>query len=141
LFPGAIPGRPKSGDALRTQVREAAAEHCGLELTPHDYRSLCGYLVLRQDRGAHGKVQRILCHKNPQTTLAHYSGLETALAVADYGALIQDLRDRAPGRHLRSARSVNGSRAKPRAKPRATPSEADGKGAGAPIERLPEDVS
>lgn len=116
LFPGAIPGRPKTGDAVRTQVRKAAAVECGLELTPHDYRSLCGYLVLRQDRGAHGKVQRILGHKNLQTTLAHYSGLEAALAVADYGALIEGLRDGGAGRSARPSRPSGRSRALPRPK-------------------------
>ncbi len=122
-------------------MRKAAAVQCGLELTPHDFRSLCGYLVLREDRGAHGKVQRILGHKSLQTTLAHYSGLEAALTVADYGTLIESLRDRSPGRSPRSTRPRAGSQAKSRPKPHTTPSEADDKGADVPLGRLTEDVS
>ncbi len=68
-----------------------------------------------KDRGAHGKVQRILGHKNLQTTLAHYSGLEAALAVADYGSLIEDLRAG------NSTRSTRPSRSRPKA--RAIPAE------------------
>lgn len=120
LSPGAVAGRHKTLDALRTQIRDAAADHCGLELTPHDFRSLCGDLVLRKDRGAHGKVQRILGHKNLQTTLAHYSGLEAALAVADYGALVEDLRAGSPTRSTRPSRSRPKAQAIPGGKTRKT---------------------
>ncbi|MEO3476020.1 hypothetical protein AAFN86_29565 [Roseomonas sp. CAU 1739] len=92
LFPGAVPGQPKTGEGLRSQIRKAAATHCGLILNPHVFRSLTGYLTLRDDRGAHGKVQRILGHKSLATTMAHYSGLEASMAIADYGDLMGTLR-------------------------------------------------
>ncbi len=87
-----MPGQPKTGEALRSQIRKAATTQCGLMLTPHDFRSLTGYLTLRDDRGAHGKVQRILGHKSLATTMAHYSGLEASMAIADCGDLIGTLR-------------------------------------------------
>lgn len=108
LFPGAVPGRPKTGEALRSQIRKAATTQCGLILTPHDFRSLTGYLTLRDDRGAHGKVQRILGHKSLATTMAHYSGLEASMAIADYGDLMGNLRADAMAR--------GAYRKKPRAK-------------------------
>lgn len=92
LFPGAVPGQPKTGEALRSQIRKAAATQCGLILTPHDFRSLAGYLTLREDRGAHGKVQRTLGHKSLATTMLHYSGLEASMAIADYSDLMGKLR-------------------------------------------------
>lgn len=144
LSPGAIFGQPKTLDALRTQVRKAAAVECGLELTPHDFRALCGYLVLREDRGAHGKVQRILGHKNLQTTLAHYSGLEAALAVADYGTLIEGLRDGSPARSARPTsprRPRAGSPASPGSTPRTAGSAPDRKSTDALPESLTEEVS
>jgi integrase len=109
LFPGAVPGQPKTGEALRSQIRKAATTQCGLMLTPHDFRSLTGYLTLRDDRGAHGKVQRILGHKSLATTMAHYSGLEASMAIADYGDLMGTLRADAMAR--------GAYRKKPRAKP------------------------
>lgn len=113
LFPGAVLGQPKTGVALRSQIRKAAATQCGLVLTPHVFRSLTGYLTLRDDRGAHGKVQRILGHKSLATTMAHYSGLEASMAVADYGDLMGNLRADAMARGT--------YRKKPRAKPNRTP--------------------
>ncbi len=92
LFPGAVPGQPKTGEALRSQIRKAAATQCGLVLTPHVFRSLTGYLTLRDDRGAHGKVQRILGHKSLATTMAHYSGLEASMTIGDFGDLMGKLR-------------------------------------------------
>lgn len=103
-----MPGRPKTGEALRSQIRRAAATQCGLILTPHDFRSLTGYLTLRDDRSAHGKVQRILGHKSLATTMAHCSSLEASMAIADYGDLMGSLRADAMAR--------GAYRKKPRAK-------------------------
>ncbi|WP_198376346.1 site-specific integrase [Neoroseomonas rubea] len=144
LSPGAIFGQPKTLDALRTQVRKAAAVECGLELTPHDFRALCGYLLLREDRGAHGLVQRILGHKNLQTTLAHYSGLEAALAVTDYGTLIEGLRDGSPVRSARPTRPRKpraGAPASPGSKPQTAVATPDRKSTDALLESLTEEVS
>jgi integrase len=109
FFPGGVQGEPKTGEALRSQIRKAVATECGLVLTPHVFRSLTGYLTLRDDRGAHGKVQRILGHKSLATTMMHYSGLEASMAIADYGNLMGNLRADATARGMR--------RKKPRAKP------------------------
>jgi integrase len=92
LFPGMFVDRPKTGDALRTQLRKAIAIRCGVILTPHCFRALAGWMVLKNDPHAHGVVQRILGHKQLSTTMAYYTGLEQSQAVESYDALL--LRER-----------------------------------------------
>lgn len=94
LFPGARPGTPKTADGLRSQIQKAIADRCGLAFHPHLFRHLAAWLILRQNPGAHGQVQRVLGHKSLNSTMAFYSGLESTAALQHYDALVGTLRER-----------------------------------------------
>lgn len=84
LFPGRRPGRPKSQDALRTQITEVLAERCGVAMHPHLFRHLAAMLTLQRDPAAYGLAQRILGHRQLSTTTSFYTGLETPRALQHY---------------------------------------------------------
>lgn len=88
LFPGATPEGMKSDDGLRSQIRKAIEIRCGVTLTPHCFRALAGWMVLKGNPDAHGLVQRLLGHSHLATTMAYYTGLEQARAVESYGELL-----------------------------------------------------
>ena len=93
LFPGQTPGHPKSDPGMRKQLQDAIADHVGIELNPHGFRHLAAYMILRENPGAHGQVQRVLGHKSLASTMSYYSGLESAGAIAAYDALLARQRE------------------------------------------------
>ena len=110
LFPGAVAGKPKSEDGLRSQMQKALAERCGLRFNPHLFRHLAAMIVLRQNPDAHGQVQRILNHKSLAATMAYYSGLEAPAAIEHYDGLLGGLRDSAVARNAQAqAKAQRGS--------------------------------
>lgn len=96
LFPGAKPTRPKCDDAMRNQIRDALAKHCGLTLTPHVFRHFAAWMTLRKNPGAHGQVQRVLGHKSLNATMSFYSGLEAEAALEHYNDRITREREADP---------------------------------------------
>ncbi len=88
LFPGRTAGRPKTGEATRSQIRKALAKHVGIDFRPHGFRHLAAYLILKEDPTAHGLVQRLLGHTSLHATMTFYSGLETGAAHEHLDALI-----------------------------------------------------
>jgi integrase len=80
LFPGREAGQQKSHDGLRDQISRVMADRCGVEFNPHAFRHLAGYRILLRDPSAYGMVQRVLGHKQLETTMRFYTGLETIAA-------------------------------------------------------------
>jgi len=111
LFPGATLGGMKSDDGLRSQIRKAIQIRCGVILTPHCFRALTGWLVLKENPDAHGLVQRLLGHSDFGTTMDYYTGLEQARAVEAYGELLERHRADAAAQAPRPRRRRGGSRA------------------------------
>ena len=93
LFPGQTAGRPKSDPGMRVQLQHAIADHIGIEFNPHGFRHLAAYMILRENPGAHGQVQRVLGHKSLASTMSYYCGLEAAGAIAAYDALLARQRE------------------------------------------------
>ncbi|MBR0662237.1 site-specific integrase [Neoroseomonas oryzicola] len=104
LFPGQVLGKAKTDDGLRSQIRKAIAIRCGLVLTPHCFRALAGWMVLKKNPGAHGLVQRLLGHKSTTTTMAYYTGLEQVLAVQHYDEMLREEREKAAASFDRAGR-------------------------------------
>ena len=102
LFPGRTADAPKLADGLREQIKTCVWRRCGLDFTPHTFRHAAGKIVLDRNPGAHGQVQRMLGHKNINTTMEYYTGMETKAALAHYDAQVTHLRGDPAGTPSRS---------------------------------------
>lgn len=105
LFPGRTADAPKLADGLREQIKTCVWRRCGLDFTPHTFRHAAGKIVLDQSPGAHGQVQRMLGHRNINTTMQYYTGMETKAALAHYDAQVMHLRGEPSGTRSRKNRA------------------------------------
>ena len=88
LFPGISSVAPKCAVALRGQMTKTIADRCGLAWHPHLFRHFAAWVILCDNPGAHGMVQRVLGQRSLHATMASYSGLETAAAIERYDQLL-----------------------------------------------------
>lgn len=89
LFPG-VAGEPKTANMFSTQITERIHKATGLRITVHQFRHACAAIFLKHRPGQHETVRRLLGHRNIQTTINFYSGLQTTQASEDYGKIIRD---------------------------------------------------
>ena len=93
LFPGED-GRHKRSALLGVQITAAVKKHCGLRLTPHQFRHAAGTLILNKQPGNYELARRVLGHRSMRTTVQAYCGLETTQATAIFGDIVREkLRD------------------------------------------------
>jgi len=93
LFPGED-GRHKRSALLAVQITAAVKKHCGLRLTPHQFRHAAGTLILNKQPGNYELARRVLGHRSMRTTVQAYCGLETTQATAIFGDIVREkLRD------------------------------------------------
>jgi len=92
LFPGQVPGHPKTDVRLREQIQNAVRTHCGLAINPQLFRHLAAMIMLLDNPTAHGQVQRVLAHKSLGTTQQYYAGMETRAAVQHHDKLVLEMR-------------------------------------------------
>ena len=93
LFPGEY-GRHKRSALLSVQITAAVKKHCGLRLTPHQFRHAAGTLILNKQPGNYELARRVLGHRSTRTTVQAYLGLETTQATAIFGDIVREkLRD------------------------------------------------
>ena len=76
LFPGKIGGH-KGPEPLSRQISERLWKECGVKMTPHQFRHAAAAIILKHNPGNYELVRRILGHKNLQTTINFYIGLES----------------------------------------------------------------
>ena len=79
LFPG-MHGGHKDLATLSSQITKRIQTATGLRVTVHQFRHAAAALILRAKPGNYEYVRRILGHRNLQTTINFYVGLETAQA-------------------------------------------------------------
>lgn len=79
LFPGEAKGPLSKSAFVRMFVKEIS-ETIGLAVTPHDMRSFAAWSFLKSHPGAYEVVRRMLGHRQVETTIAFYCGLETDTA-------------------------------------------------------------
>lgn len=91
LFPGRS-GTPKSANTLRRNICGMIRRELGLHVHPHLFRHLAAYLFLSRHPGHYEEVRRILHHKNIQTTIDSYAGLEAATSLKRYDDIVLDLK-------------------------------------------------
>jgi len=88
LFPG-VSGAPKTASMFSAQVTERVEDATGLRITVHQFRHAAAAIYLRHNPGAYEVVKRLLGHRNIQTTINFYCGLETTQANQEFGKIIR----------------------------------------------------
>jgi integrase len=86
LFPGELDGH-KTRSTLSGQIIDTITKELGIRVTPHQFRHLAAAFILEKDPANYEFVRRVLGHKNLQTTINFYIGLETLDAVRKFSAL------------------------------------------------------
>ena len=89
LFPGEA-GKPKTANMFSTQITERIQKVTGLRMTVHQFRHACAAIYLKHRPGEYEVVRRLLGHRNIQTTINFYCGLETTQANEAFGRIIRD---------------------------------------------------
>jgi integrase len=89
LFPG-VAGDHKTANMFSTQIKERIQKATGLRITVHQFRHACGAIFLRHRPGEYETVKRLLGHRNIQTTINFYCGLETTQANEAFGKIIRE---------------------------------------------------
>jgi integrase len=86
LLPGEFDGH-KTKSTLSGQIIDTISKELGIRVTPHQFRHLAAAFILEKDPANYEFVRRVLGHKNLQTTINFYIGLETLDAVRKFSAL------------------------------------------------------
>jgi integrase len=88
LFPGEG-GAPKNGLLFGQQITGRIQETLGLRVTPHQFRHAAAAIYLKHRPGDYETVRRLLGHREIQTTIRFYCGLQTMQATEQFGRLIR----------------------------------------------------
>jgi integrase-like protein len=88
LFPGK--GRElKNGMQFSKQLTQRIQKAVGLRITVHQFRHAAAAFYLKHKPGDYETVRRLLGHKDIQTTVRFYCGLETIAATEQFGKIIR----------------------------------------------------
>ena len=87
LFPG-LTQNHKNLATLSGQITKLIQKATGLRITVHQFRHAAAALILKAKPGNYEYVKRILGHRNIQTTINFYVGLETTQATQEFGEMI-----------------------------------------------------
>jgi integrase len=79
LFPGEK-GEPKTDSMFSEQITERIQKKTGLRITVHQFRHAAAAIYLKHHPGEYETVRRFLGHRNIQTTINFYCGLQTVRA-------------------------------------------------------------
>jgi Phage integrase family len=92
LFPGRG-GWPKGKTCLSGQITERIHKATGLRMTVHQFRHAAGALILQRRPGEYELVRRLLGHRNVQTTINSYIGLENIQASEIFSQIVMEHMD------------------------------------------------
>lgn len=88
LFPG-MHGGHKGLATLSSQITKRIQKATGLRVTVHQFRHAAAALILKAKPGNYEYVRRILGHRNIQTTINFYVGVEGVQASQEFGEIIR----------------------------------------------------
>jgi hypothetical protein len=92
LFPGQC-GGAKHQVCLSSQITKCIFKETGLRMTVHQFRHAAGAIILKHRPGEYELVRLLLAHRNVQTTINSYVGLESIRASEIFGEIVmQHLR-------------------------------------------------
>ena len=88
LFPGEG-GESKNKLLFGQQITRRIQKAIGLRVTPHQFRHAAAAIYLKHRPGDYETVRRLLGHREIQTTIRFYCGLQTMQATEQFGRLIR----------------------------------------------------
>jgi site-specific recombinase XerD len=89
LFPGEA-GNPKVGITFSLQITLRIQKAVGLRITVHQFRHAAAAIYLKHHPGDYHTVRRFLGHRDIETTISFYCGLQTTQATEQFGKLIRE---------------------------------------------------
>jgi integrase len=89
LFPGQRAGA-KGKVSFSGQISRCIYKATGLRITVHQFRHAAGALILQRRSGEYELVRRLLGHRNVQTTIGAYIGLENIQASEIFGKIVME---------------------------------------------------
>tara|TARA_R110000868_G_scaffold330273_1_gene591214 strand:- start:2697 stop:4322 length:1626 start_codon:yes stop_codon:yes gene_type:complete len=90
LIPGPT-AKPKSDSGTRSHLMRTIKRELGLTINPHLFRHIAAFTFLTAYPGHYETVRKLLGHKNIQTTLNFYTGIEDEAAIAMFGAMVETI--------------------------------------------------
>jgi hypothetical protein len=88
LFPGEN-GNPKTRIMFSKQITVRIQKAIGLRITVHQFRHAAAAIYLKHRPGNYETVRQLLGHRDVQTTVRFYCGLQTMEASEQFGRLIR----------------------------------------------------
>jgi integrase len=88
LFPGET-GGVKTSRTLSLQVTDRIEKGCGLRMTVHQFRHAAAAIYLKDHPGEYEIVRQLLGHRNIQTTMNFYIGLDMIQASELFSEIIR----------------------------------------------------
>ena len=82
-------GGCKSASGFSCQITERVEKANGFRITVHQFRHAAAAILLKHKPGEYELVRRILGHRNIQTTIQFYCGLETMQATTMFGDIVR----------------------------------------------------
>ena len=82
-------GKPKVAITFSLQITRRIQKAVGLRITVHQFRHAAAAIYLKHRPGDYETVRRLLGHRNIQTTIDFYCGLQTTQATEQFGKLIR----------------------------------------------------
>jgi integrase len=92
LFPGQR-GGAKTSVLFSGQITNRIYQATGLRITVHQFRHAAGTLILQRRPGEYELVRRLLGHRNVQTTINAYIGLENIHASEIFSKIVMEHMD------------------------------------------------
>ncbi len=88
LFPGEG-GQPKHRLQFSKQITARIQKAIGLRITVHQFRHAAAAIYLKDHPGEYETMRQLLGHRDSQTTIRFYCGLQTMQATEQFGKLIR----------------------------------------------------
>jgi integrase len=92
LYPGQR-GGAKASNLFSGQIKNRIYQTTGLRMTVHQFRHAAGALILQSRPGEYELVRRLLGHRNVQTTINAYIGLENIHASEIFSKIVMQHLD------------------------------------------------
>jgi len=89
LFPGQL-GGAKGKVSFSGQITKRIHTATGLRMTVHQFRHAAGAIILKRRPGEYELVRRLLGHRNIQTTINAYVGLENIQAAEIFSEMVME---------------------------------------------------
>ena len=92
LFPGET-GDIKTSRTLSIQITDRIEKGCGLRITAHQFRHAAAAIFLKAHPGEYETIRQLLGHRNIQTTIHFYVGLNSIQATEILSGIIKQRLD------------------------------------------------